>query len=92
MDNMFEGCTSLTSIDLWQFKTNKCTYFSHIFRGCSNLKYINIASVTFNYRTDIFEGVPNDGTIISHPNRITNAQTYLSKKGWNIVEATQYKE
>ena len=92
MDNMFEGCTSLTSIDLWQFKTNKCTYFGRIFRGCSNLKYINIASVTFNYRTDIFEGVPNDGTIISHPNRITNAQTYLSKKGWNIVEATQYKE
>ena len=91
MDNMFDGCSSLTSVDLWQFKTNKCTYFSYIFRGCSNLKYINIASSTFNYKSDIFNGVPNDGTIIVHPSRIKNAETYLSGKGWNIVEATEYK-
>ena len=92
MISMFEGCTSLTSIDMWQFKTNKVSGMNHLFRGCSNLKYINMASSTNNYRTDIFEGVPNDGTIIVHPTRITNAQTYLSAKGWNIVEATEYKE
>ena len=54
--------------------------------------YLLRPSSTTNYRTDIFEGVPNDGTIIVHPTRITNAQTYLSAKGWNIVEATEYKE
>ena len=92
MDSMFEGCTSITSIDIWQFQTNKCGSFNYIFRGCSNLKYINMASSTYNYRSDIFGGLPNDGTIIVHPTRITNSQTYLSKKGWNIVEAKEYKE
>lgn len=92
MDYMFEGCSSLTSIDLWQFKTNGCTYFSRIFNDCIKLKYINIASCTFNYREDIFKNVPNDGTIIVHPTRIQNAETYLSGKGWNIEEATKYKE
>ena len=93
MDSMFEGCISLTSIDIWNFKTNKIgSSLRYVFKGCSNLKYINMASSTFNYQNDIYQGVPDGGTIIVHPTRISNAQKYLGSKGWNIVEATEYKE
>ena len=77
MDSFFEGCTSLTSIDIWQFKTNKCNGFRNIFRGCKNLKYINMASSTYSYSSTIFDGVPDGGTIIVHPTRITNAEKFL---------------
>ena len=92
MDSMFEGCTSLTSIDIWQFKTNKCNGFTHLFRGCKNLKYINMASSTYSYSSTIYDGLPDGGTIIVHPTRITNAEKFLRGKGWNIIEATKYKE
>ena len=91
MDNMFESCSSLTSINIWQFTTNNCISFNNIFKGCSNLKYINMASSTYKYNSDIFNGVPNGGTIIVHPNRIDTAEKYLKSKEWNIIEATEYK-
>ena len=39
---MFEGCSSLTSLDLSHFRTSKVTDFSGMFKRCSSLAYLNI--------------------------------------------------
>jgi len=47
MDSMFQGCTSLTSVTL--FDTSKVTDMSHMFSGCSNLTTVplfNTSNVT----------------------------------------------
>ena len=49
MDGMFEGCSSLTSLDLRYFNTVKVTDMMSMFSGCSSLKYINFGS---NFKTD----------------------------------------
>ena len=59
-----------------------------MFNGCTSLTYINMAKSTYFYSSNIFQSVPNGGTIIVHPNRVSNAEKYLSKIGWNIISAT----
>ena len=92
MSSMFEGCTSLTSINLWHFVTPDVSEIMSLFKGCTNLKYINMASATYKYGSNIYEGVPDGGTIIVNPLVIANAEKYLKAKNWNIVEATEYKK
>lgn len=92
MSSMFEGCTSLTSIDLWHFVTPDVSEIMSLFKGCTNLKYINMASATYKYGSNIYEGVPDGGTIIVNPLVIANAEKYLKAKNWNIIEATEYKK
>lgn len=92
MSSMFEGCASLTSINLWHFVTPDVSEISSLFKGCTNLKYINMASATYKYGSNIYEGVPNGGTIIVNPLVIANAEKWLKSKDWNIIEATEYKK
>ena len=40
MSHMFCGCSSLVSIDLSSFNTNKVTNMSNLFYGCSSLKKV----------------------------------------------------
>ena len=40
MDNMFNGCSALTSLDLTNFNTAKVTYMNNMFEGCSALTTI----------------------------------------------------
>ena len=40
MDNMFHGCSALTSLDLTNFNTAKVTYMNNMFEGCSALTTI----------------------------------------------------
>ena len=51
MSTMFQGCRSLTSIDLSNFKTSKVTSMHSMFFGCSNLKTVIL---------------PDDLTFINH--------------------------
>lgn len=44
MGNMFDGCSSLTDLDLTNFDTSKVTSLSNMFQNCTNLKTLNIRS------------------------------------------------
>ena len=43
MQSMFEGCQSLTELDLSMFNTANVTNTNCMFQGCTNLKTLNIA-------------------------------------------------
>ena len=40
MSGMFEGCSSLTQLDVTKFDTSKVNYMSWMFEGCSSLTTI----------------------------------------------------
>ena len=42
MNSMFEGCSSLESLSLNKFKTNKVQIMSRMFKDCSGLKNLEI--------------------------------------------------
>ncbi|MCF0239006.1 MAG: BspA family leucine-rich repeat surface protein, partial [Streptococcus gallolyticus] len=44
MINMFESCSSLTSLDLSSFNTSSVEYMSSMFKGCSALNKLDISS------------------------------------------------
>ena len=92
MDYMFEDCKSLTSIDIGKFKTSGCTGISRLFENCESLKFINMASSTLSQSNDIFTGVPNGGTIIANQKSVSYFERCLKNKGWNIIEASEYKQ
>ena len=59
MDNMFNGCSALKSLDLTNFNTEKVTEMDNMFNGCSALKSLdltnfNTANVEFMYH--MFDG------------------------------------
>ena len=44
---MFSGCSSLTSLDLSNFETNKKPHMDSMFQNCINLEYINLKKLRF---------------------------------------------
>ena len=44
MDNMFCGCSNLTSLDLRNFNTSKVKYMGLMFSGCSRLSALDLSS------------------------------------------------
>jgi surface protein len=52
MYNMFNGCTSLTNLDLSHFETSNVTNMGQMFDGCSGLKSINLSSFNTSKVTD----------------------------------------
>lgn len=62
MNNMFEGCSSLTSLDVSNFNTSNVTDMGHMFSGCSSLTSLDLSSfntsnVTYMFR--MFYGCSN---------------------------------
>jgi len=53
MSSMFEGCWSLTNINLSNFNTNNVTNMSSMFEGCSSLKNINLSNFNTNNVTNM---------------------------------------
>ena len=62
---MFKGCSSLTSIDLSNFKTTNLKKMLEMFYNCPNLKTIDFSSITDESleNSDIFNDLPEGGTI-----------------------------
>ena len=89
MTRFFQNCISLTSIDIGHFNTGNCYALEGMFNGCTSLTYINMTKSTYSYGSNIFQSVPDGGTIIVHSSRVSNAEKYLSQKGWNIISATK---
>ena len=44
MNDMFSGCSSLTSLDVSGFNTSNVEYMASMFYGCSNLKNLDLSS------------------------------------------------
>lgn len=64
--NMFDGCSSLETINVGCFKSSKVSDMSSMFAGCESLKQINISNFdTSNvmYMTSMFENCPAEVTV-----------------------------
>ena len=53
MSFMFDGCSSLTSLDVSGFKTDKVTDMSYMFGGCSNLTSLDVSGFKTDNVTDM---------------------------------------
>jgi len=53
MRYMFHNCSSLTSLDLKNFNTNKVTDMSYMFSKCSSLTSLNLSKLNTNEVTDM---------------------------------------
>jgi surface protein len=62
---MFYNCSSLKSIDLSNFTTEKLTNLDYIFYYCSNLIYLDISKFEINSdkNISIFNSLPDNGSI-----------------------------
>ena len=52
MSGMFEGCPSLTKLDLSSFNTFNVKSMYHMFSGCSNLVSLNLSHFGSPYAAD----------------------------------------
>ena len=64
MGGMFSGCSSLTTLDLSNFKTEKVTDMNSMFNGCSSLTTLDLS----NFKTD---NVTNMGTMFNGCSNLT---------------------
>ena len=53
MNGLFQGCSSLTSIDVSSFITAKVTSMSNMFRGCNRLTSLDVSNLNTAKVTDI---------------------------------------
>ena len=87
MSYMFSGCSSLSSINLSNFKTVALRNMNHIFRGCSSLTYIDISSFylkDFDIIFGPFYGLPSNGTILLDSN-ISDIIIKELPENWTII-------
>ena len=78
MDNMFNSCNNLTSLDVSNFDTNKVTNMSGMFYGCNNL-----TSITFGSNFDT-----NKVTNMSYMFNGCSNLTSLDLSSFNTSEVT----
>ena len=65
---MFEGCSSLTSVEVSGFDTSQVTDMNYMFEGCSSLRELNTSGFRIGndkYKPDIIKNCYNLETIIS---------------------------
>ena len=84
MNNMFYECKSLTSLNLSNLDISQTTKLkiSQMFKGCDNLKYINLKkletnNLQLNAYDNIFDKVPENVVICINEN--TNKEVILSQ-------------
>ena len=68
MENMFSGCSSLTSINISNFNTSKTENMANMFSGCSSLTSINVSNFNtnnVNNMDNMFEGIHLQKILIS---------------------------
>ena len=53
MESMFQGCRSLTNLDLSHFNTSKVTTMAHMFDGCTQATVLNVSSFDTSNVTDM---------------------------------------
>ena len=89
LSDMFSGCSTLTSINLYNFNTKMVKKMDHIFSGCTNLYYIDISGFRLE-NIDImyspFYGVADEGTILLDLKSFKNYLPETITKNWNIID------
>ena len=75
---MFDGCSSLTNIDLSNFNTNNVNYMGFMFYGCSSLTNIDLSNFNTNKITDM-SGMFWGCKALKKENIITKDQRILYK-------------
>ena len=68
---MFNGCSSLISLNLSNFDTSKVQSMSWMFSGCNNLEYINLKNFNEKQLTsnnDMFVNVPSNVVVYMNEN------------------------
>ena len=103
MTSMFDGCSSLTSLDLSSFDTSKVRDMFNMFMSCGNLTSLDLSSFdTSNVTnmTSMFEGCIgitsldvssfNTSNVTSMNSMFSycNGLTYLDLSGWNTSNVT----
>ena len=66
LGSMFDGCTSLTSVDISRLKTNKAESFTRMFNNCNSLTELDLVNITTDSVTNtsyMFQGCQNLKTI-----------------------------
>jgi surface protein len=53
MKDLFNGCSSLLSLDLSNFNTEKITNMGHMFSGCKSLKGLDLSNFITNNVTNM---------------------------------------
>lgn len=71
--NAFEGCSGLTSINLWE--TSVTSIGNYVFKGCTSLESITIPATTTSLGTNVFEGCISLETI-TIPSLVTSIGSY----------------
>ena len=93
MQSMFEGCQSLTELDLSRFKTANVTSTNCMFQSCSNLETLNIALFNIGKMEDMrymFSGCSKLKTIYCKTDWSTSgAQSSYMFSGCSALEGGQ---
>ena len=77
---MFDGCRSMTKLDVSKFDTSNVTNMNAMFRNCHRLTNLNLKNATFdnvtNY-TSMFVNVPTNINVIT---KNETAKAWLTDK------------
>ena len=68
MAGMFNGCSRLTSINLYNFNTKNVQSMEQMFYNCDNLKYLDISYFSTSFTPNILNDFAWYGTIITNRN------------------------
>ena len=90
---MFNGCTSLTSLNLSNFDTSKLKYMDNMFSYCTNLEYINMinfkdSSLVDRQYNDIFKNVPVNIVICINKVNINKINSQIDDISCHIEDCT----
>ena len=85
MNYMFYQCLELGSIDLSKVRSNNVDDVSYLFENCISLTSIDISNFTNSLidTTDMFNNLPNSGTITVNKNLKSKVQSKLST--WTVI-------
>ena len=75
MSEIFSNCSSLISLNLFNFNTNKVINMSYMFRNCSSLNYLNLSNFNTNKVTNMdsmFDGINKSCNLICNDKKIVN--------------------
>lgn len=81
MNAMFNGCTSLTSLDLSGFNTERVRYMDYMFQGCSSLSSLNLSGF-------------NTGSVTTMDNMFSGCSSLSSidLSGFNTAHVESFSE
>ena len=84
MNSFFYGCSSLVSLDLSTFNTEKVLNLNKMFAKCIHLSYIDISNFSNKVGSyfEIFTDLPSEGTIKLNKNIYEKIQKYIPSN-WN---------